>query len=160
MEAGAAPKANSPFGASQLWTKPDEALIPHTEVFYIGSPDNILGVNWRHGFSRGLSNSVNEGKYTLSNTSTQMTAYWSSTIPQASSGDATGWKGPEKDTMFEGADNPTHLACMTASSTKAPEVPLMASHDLSHYFFQVKRQLKHVYFDGRKLSGTGFVPMP
>ncbi|GKT66272.1 hypothetical protein ColTof4_02984 [Colletotrichum tofieldiae] len=30
MEAGAAPKANSPFGASQLWTKPDEArMLPY-----------------------------------------------------------------------------------------------------------------------------------
>ncbi|KAK1954705.1 hypothetical protein LY78DRAFT_435400 [Colletotrichum sublineola] len=290
MEAGAAPKANSPFGASQLWTKPTEALpeIPQTEVFYIGSPNSILGVNWRDGFSRGgLPDSVNEGGYTLSNTGTQMAAYWPSTLLQASNGDvmevfydykapkfqeptavgitaspgsalvilprevihsagegtasssariiyrstdgrlenydrtsggqkvtssgqlpvtvdsnftmagfavarldsgsggssavntwilyqdsktgkisyvyeddATGWKGPETDAVFEGADNPTHLACVTASSAKVPQVPLVASHDLSHCFFQVKRQLKHVHFDGSKWSDMGFLPIP
>ncbi|EFQ33104.1 hypothetical protein CGRA01v4_13249 [Colletotrichum graminicola] len=90
MEAGVAPKPNSPFGASQLWTKPTEALpeIPQTEVFFIGSPDNILGVNWRESFSRGgLPDSVNEGRYTLSNAGTQMAAYWPFTLLQASNGD-------------------------------------------------------------------------
>ncbi|KXH63046.1 hypothetical protein CSAL01_06839 [Colletotrichum salicis] len=83
MEAGAAPKVGSPFGAGQLWTKPDES-----EVFYIGSPDKILGVNWREGFSRGgLTDSVNEAGYTISNTGTQMASYWPSTIVQASNGD-------------------------------------------------------------------------
>ncbi|KAK1574083.1 uncharacterized protein LY79DRAFT_706727 [Colletotrichum navitas] len=256
---------NSPFGVSQLWTKPTEALpeIPQTEVFYIGSPDNILGVNWREGFSRGgLPDSVSEGGYTLSNTGTQIAAYWPSTLLQASNGDVvevfyeykapkfqeqtavgitaspgsalvilprevirsagerttsssariiyrdtdgrlqnydrssggqkvtssgqllgtvdsnftmagfavarldsgsggsgalntwilyqdsktgkisylyeddtTGWKGPETDAVFEGANNPTQLACVTASSAKVPQVPLVASHDLSHCSF-------------------------
>ncbi|KXH63045.1 hypothetical protein CSAL01_06838 [Colletotrichum salicis] len=50
--------------------------------------------------------------------------------------DATGWKGPETDSVFDGADNPTHIACVTAASAKILEVPLEASHDLSHCFFQ------------------------
>ncbi|OHE94938.1 hypothetical protein CORC01_09732 [Colletotrichum orchidophilum] len=283
MEAGAAPKVGSPFGAGQLWTKPVDA-----EVFYIGSPDRILGVNWRDGFSRGgLTDSVNEAGYTISNTGTQMASYWPSTILQASDGDvmevfydyksprfqepktvgvtaspgsalvilprevihsagdqtasssariiyrstdghlqnydrssggqqltstgqlpvtvdsnftmagfavarldsggqksdalntwilyqdsktgkisyvyeddATGWKGPETDSVFEGADNPTHLACVTAASATSPEVPLEASHDLSHCFFQMNRQLKHVHFDGSKWADMGFLPIP
>ncbi|KAK2001675.1 hypothetical protein LX36DRAFT_734272 [Colletotrichum falcatum] len=245
MEAGAAPKANSPFGASQLWTKPDQALpqIPQTEVFYIGSPPyNILCVNWREGFSRGgLPDSVNEGRYTLSNTGTQMAAngdvmevFFDYKAPKfqeptavgitaspgsalvilprevihsagdgtstssarivyrgtdgqlgnydrSSSGqkvtsssqlpvtvdsnftmagfavarldsgskisyvyedDTTGWKGPETDPVFDGADNPTHIAYVTASSAK------------------VKRQPKHVHFDGNQWSDMGFLPIP
>ncbi|KAK1457700.1 hypothetical protein CMEL01_15683 [Colletotrichum melonis] len=290
MEAGAAPKMGSPFGAGQLWTKPDEPLpvIPQSEVFYLGSPDKILGVNWREGFSRGgLTDSVNEAGYTISNTGTQMASYWPSTIIQASNGDVmevffdyksprfqepkivgvtaspgsalvilprevihsagdltsassariiyrstdghlqnydrssggqqltstgqlpvtvdsnftmagfavarldssgqksevlntwvlyqdsktgkisyvyeddtTGWKGPESDSVFDGADNPTHIACVTAASAKIPEVPLEASHDLSHCFFQANRQLKHVHFDGSKWADMGFLPIP
>ncbi|KAK1975680.1 hypothetical protein LZ30DRAFT_572121, partial [Colletotrichum cereale] len=90
MEADAAPKANSPFGASQLWTQPLEALpvLPQTEVFYIGSPYTIFGVNWREGFSRGgLSDSVNEARYTIANTGTQMASYWPSTLLQERNGD-------------------------------------------------------------------------
>ncbi|WYZ43308.1 hypothetical protein EsH8_VI_001007 [Colletotrichum jinshuiense] len=76
---------------------PDNALrrnfknlpsIPQTELFYIGSPDKILGVNWREGFSRGgLTDSINDAQYTISNTGTQMAAYWPSTILQAANGD-------------------------------------------------------------------------
>ncbi|KAF9878206.1 hypothetical protein CkaCkLH20_04244 [Colletotrichum karsti] len=71
-----------------------------------------------------------------------------------------GWKGPETDPVFEGADNPTHLACVTAASATIPEVPLQPAHDLSHCFFQVKKQLKHVHFDGSSWNDMGFLPIP
>lgn len=74
--------------------------------------------------------------------------------------DTSGWKGPKTDAVFDGADNPTHLACVTAGSAKAPEIPLATSHDLSHCFFQVNRRLKHVHFDGSSWSDMGLVPIP
>ncbi|KAF5485070.1 hypothetical protein CGCS363_v014003 [Colletotrichum siamense] len=290
LEVDAAPKVGSPFGASQFWTKPDEPLpvIPQAELFYIGSGEKILGVNWREGFTRGgLSDSVNNGGWTVGNTGTQMAAYWPSTILQASNGDvmevffnykspgfqepkrvgitaspgsalailpretthsagdqtaassariiyrdttgrlknfdrssggqsltssgeipvtvdsnftmaafavargevggqkstavntwilyqdsktgkisyvyendSEGWKGPETDPVFEGADSPTHLACVTAASSTIPEVPLEAAHDLSHCFFQSGRKLKHVHFDGSSWTDMGFISIP
>ncbi|KAF6805331.1 hypothetical protein CMUS01_14644, partial [Colletotrichum musicola] len=289
IDMDAAPRAGAPLGASQLWIVPDPTLpgIPQAELFYIGSPDKILGINWRDGYARaGLGDSINGLMYRTDNSGTQMAAYWPSMVVQASNGDvmdvtwdyesgfqapkrigvtaspgtalvmlpreslhsagdpnpassarivyrdttgrlrnfdrsaagleqvssgelpvtvdanftmggfavarldsdgkrslsvntwilyqdsktgnisyvyeddASGWKGPKTDPVFDGADKATHIACVTAASAKVPQVPLEGSHDLSHCFFQVDKKLKHVHFDGKSWEDMGIIPIP
>lgn len=76
-------------------------------------------------------------------------------------GSADGWKGPVTDPVFDGADNPTQLACVTAGSTGGDAtVPLQAKDDMNRCYFQVGGALKEVLYDGSEWTDLGFVKMP
>ncbi|EON95656.1 hypothetical protein UCRPA7_8793 [Phaeoacremonium minimum UCRPA7] len=76
-------------------------------------------------------------------------------------GSSDGWKGPVTDSVFDGADNPTQLACVTAgSSGGAAVVPLQAKDDMNRCYFQVGGALKEVWYNGSKWVDMGFVKMP
>jgi hypothetical protein len=74
--------------------------------------------------------------------------------------DDSGWKGPITDDAFNGADNPTKIACCTGASMADPAIPLSSSSSLSYCFFQVGRKLRYVHYDGSRWIVKGFVAIP
>jgi hypothetical protein len=74
--------------------------------------------------------------------------------------DDAGWNGPFFDPVFDGADNPTKIACCTGAAMGDPAIPLSSTSSLSYCFFQAGRKLKHVHFDGSRWTDKGFVAIP
>jgi hypothetical protein len=74
--------------------------------------------------------------------------------------DSSGWKGPVTDPVFNSADTPTHIACVTAGAMAVPSIALSSVHDINRCFFQVSKALKQVQYDGSKWVDLGFVPIP
>jgi len=74
---------------------------------------------------------------------------------------ATDWNDPQTNFVFQDADNPTNIACVTPATSSSPgQVLLKASFETSFCYFQAGGKLKQVKFDGEKWSVEGFVPIP
>jgi len=65
------------------------------------------------------------------------------------------WDGPRTDSVFDGADIPTNLACVTAAADSVR--PLTSATDLNKCYFQRKGELVEVLYDGSKWSKVGTV---
>jgi hypothetical protein len=74
--------------------------------------------------------------------------------------DDSGWKGPSNNTVFDGADKPTKISCVTAAAMGNPNIPLASTHDISRCFFQSNKSVKQVQYDGTSWKSLGFVPIP
>lgn len=71
---------------------------------------------------------------------------------------SSGWIGPSSDAVFDGADHPTSLACVTAG-TDDDGIPLTSETDLNRCFFQRNGGLAEVTFDGSKWASSGTIPL-
>ncbi|KAH8889125.1 hypothetical protein GQ53DRAFT_227621 [Thozetella sp. PMI_491] len=85
-------------------------------------------------------------------------------IKYAKQTDSNGWQGPFTDDVFNGADVPTQITCVTAGTGAQLGdgllVPMVVGNDLNNCYFQVGGALKEVNWDGTKWSEVGFVGMP
>lgn len=74
--------------------------------------------------------------------------------------DSSGWQSPKTDPVFNGADNPTNIACVTAAASTNPDIPLTSATELNRCYFQKRGKLIEVHYDGSKWSTLGEIPMP
>jgi hypothetical protein len=71
--------------------------------------------------------------------------------------DTSGWKGPSTFNVFQGADNGTDIACVTAAAWAAAE--LLDNQIMNRCYFQVGGRVREVYYDGTNWLSEGFLPI-
>ncbi len=72
---------------------------------------------------------------------------------------SSGWVGPSTDAVFDGADHPTNLACVTMAAGTDGDIPLTSATDLNKCYFQRDGDLIEVMYDGSKWATSGTVKM-
>lgn len=65
----------------------------------------------------------------------------------------SGWTTPKAGSVFDGADKPTNLACVTMAGSTNPDIPLTSATDLNRCYFQKDGRLMEATFDGSKWNG-------
>jgi hypothetical protein len=73
--------------------------------------------------------------------------------------DASGWQGPSTYSAFDGADNGTDIACLTAAAWDGSGVELSTDQDMNRCYFQVGGQVREVYYDGSNWNVEGYLPI-
>jgi hypothetical protein len=69
-------------------------------------------------------------------------------IMYGSNTNSSGWGGPQTDKVFDGADFPTNLACVTAGAGTNPDEPLSSATDMNKCYFQRNGGLVEALYNG------------
>ncbi|KAK2589851.1 hypothetical protein QQS21_012473 [Conoideocrella luteorostrata] len=70
---------------------------------------------------------------------------------------SSGWVGPSTDAVFDGADVPTNLACVTMAPDYESKLQLLSATDQNKCYFQRKGELVEVAYSGGSWSELGTV---
>lgn len=81
------------------------------------------------------------------------------TVMYGTNKDASGWDWPKTDPVFDDADVPTRLACVTMATDTDPDIPLTSATDQNKCYLQRRGELVEMRYDGTKWTTLGIVPI-